>query len=86
MGILGWIILGGIAGWLGSMLMEEERGCLMNVLVGVIGAVLGGFLFSFIGGTGITGFNIWSFIVAIIGSVIFLAVLRKLRGKKGSGD
>ena len=82
MGFLGWIILGGLAGWVGSLLMEEERGCLMNVVVGIIGAVLGGAVFNFIGGSGITGFNIWSLIVAVVGSILFLAILRKLRGDK----
>jgi uncharacterized membrane protein YeaQ/YmgE (transglycosylase-associated protein family) len=82
MGIIGWIILGGLAGWLGSLLMKEEQGCLMNVVVGVVGGIVGGLLFSLAGGAGITGFNIWSLVVAIVGSVVFLAVLRWLRGDR----
>ena len=82
MGIIGWIILGGLAGWLGSLLMKEEQGCLMNVVVGIVGGIVGGLLFSYAGGKGITGFNIWSLVVAIVGSVAFLAVLRWLRGDR----
>lgn len=86
MGIIGWIVLGGIAGWLATMFMEEQRGCMMNVVVGVIGGFLGGFIFSVIGGSGITGFNIWSFVVAIVGSIFFLALVKLLRGEKGGGE
>lgn len=82
MGIIGWILLGGLSGWLAAYLMEERQGCLVNVLVGIVGAILGGVLFSAIGGSGITGFNIWSFAVAVVGSVVFLFILRMLREKK----
>ncbi|MFH2006396.1 MAG: GlsB/YeaQ/YmgE family stress response membrane protein [bacterium] len=82
MGLLGWIVLGGVAGWLASLLMDERQGCLLNVVVGVVGAVIGGLLFSRLGRTGFTGFNIWSLGIAIVGSVLFLFLLRLLRGKR----
>jgi uncharacterized membrane protein YeaQ/YmgE (transglycosylase-associated protein family) len=82
MSLLGWIVLGGLAGWLASMMLEEKRGCVVNIVVGVIGGVLGGFFFSLIGGSGITGFNIWSLVVAVVGSLVFLAIVRKVRGDK----
>ncbi len=84
MGLLGWIVLGGIAGWLAFRLLGREgQGCLTNVAVGIAGAVVGGILFSAIGGVGVTGFNLWSLGVALVGSVIFLAFLSWIRGEKG---
>jgi len=81
MGILSWIIIGGIAGWIGSMLTTNDRqmGCLTNVVVGIIGSFIGGYVFSFFGGYGVTGFNVWSLVVAVIGSVIFLTIINLFR-------
>ena len=80
MGIVGWIILGGLAGWIAGAIMGHERkfGCVMNVIVGMLGGVLGGFLFRLIGGAGVTGINLWSLLVAVIGAVILLGVARAL--------
>lgn len=80
MGVLGWIVLGFFAGWIGSVLMGESQGCLMNIIVGIIGALLGGFLFSIVGETPVTGLNLWSFFVALIGSIILIAFFRAVRG------
>jgi uncharacterized membrane protein YeaQ/YmgE (transglycosylase-associated protein family) len=80
MGILGWIILGGLAGWAASALMGTRQGCLMDVIVGIIGGFVGGLVFNLLGGVGVTGFNLWSFVVAVIGAVIFIAILRAIRG------
>jgi len=82
MGILGWIIIGGLAGWIASMIMgtNRQQGWLMDILVGIVGGVLGGLVFSLLGGTGVTGFNLWSLIVAIIGAVVLLAIVRAIRG------
>lgn len=81
MGIIGWIILGGLAGWVASIVMRtnEEQGILLNVLTGVIGAVIGGFLLSIFGGEGVNGFNIYSFLVALFGAVILIAIVKSLR-------
>jgi uncharacterized membrane protein YeaQ/YmgE (transglycosylase-associated protein family) len=79
MSLLGWIILGGLAGWLASALMHHPEGCLMNVVIGIVGAVLGGFVFHLLGGVGITGFNLWSFVVAVVGAVLLLALVQGLR-------
>ncbi|MEN6546911.1 MAG: GlsB/YeaQ/YmgE family stress response membrane protein [Armatimonadia bacterium] len=79
MSIMGWILLGAIAGSLASVLMGESRGCLTNTLIGIVGALLGGFLFSTIGHEAITGFNFWSFFVAFIGSVILVMFFRAIR-------
>ena len=84
MSILGWIVLGGLAGWVASMIMgnNKNQGLLGNIIVGVIGGLLGGFLFGMFGGSGVTGFNLWSFVVALIGSVIALGVMRMFGGAK----
>jgi uncharacterized membrane protein YeaQ/YmgE (transglycosylase-associated protein family) len=81
MGILGWIILGGIAGWIASMITgrDASMGIGANIVVGIIGAMLGGFLFNMIGGEDVTGFNLWSLFVAVIGSVVLLGLLSLFR-------
>jgi len=84
MGLLGWVVFGGLAGWIASALMKERQGCFMNVIVGIIGAVVGGIIVNLLGGVGITGFNIWSLIVAVIGAVVFIGIVRLLRGGAGS--
>ena len=81
MSILAWIILGGLAGWIASLIMgtNEQQGCLMNIVVGIVGAVIGGALFSALGGTGVTGFNLPSLIVATVGAVVLLWIVRAVR-------
>jgi len=75
MGIIAWVVLGGIAGWLAAAVTGRKQGCLVTILVGIVGAVIGGLVFSFIGGTGITGFNLWSLLVAFVGAIILLAII-----------
>jgi uncharacterized membrane protein YeaQ/YmgE (transglycosylase-associated protein family) len=79
--IIGWIILGALAGWIGSKFTgnDKQMGALANIIVGIIGAFIGGFLFSAIGGSGFTGFNLWSLFVAIIGSVVLLTIINLIR-------
>ena len=74
MGIIGWIIIGAIAGWLASLVTgnDKKMGVFANIVVGVIGGLIGGFIMSLLGGTGISGFNLWCLLVAFIGSVIVL--------------
>ncbi|HEY3417173.1 MAG TPA: GlsB/YeaQ/YmgE family stress response membrane protein [Armatimonadota bacterium] len=81
MGILGWIVLGALAGWLASIVMgtNARQGCLMDIVVGIVGALIGGFLFRAFGGAGVTGFNLWSLLVAFIGAVILLFILHGFR-------
>jgi len=77
MGIIGWIVLGALAGWVASIIMgrNNRQGCITNIVVGIIGAFLGGFIFNLFGSTGITGFNLWSFLVAVVGAVALLAIV-----------
>lgn len=82
MSIIAWIVLGGIAGWIGSMLMgtDASQGVILNVVVGIIGAVVGGFVFNSLGESGVTGFNFYSLAVAVVGSVIAIWVVKLMRG------
>ncbi len=84
MGLLGWIILGGIAGWIAKNVtgVGVDKGCLFNVFIGVIGSVVGGFVFSYLGEAPVTGFNIWSLFVATMGAVLFLWLANLLGGGK----
>lgn len=81
MGIVSWIILGGIAGWLASIIMgnNKQQGIVGNIVVGIIGGLLGGFLMDVLGGVGVTGFNLYSLLVALGGSVLALWLYRIIR-------
>lgn len=83
MGLIGWIILGGIAGWIAKSVtgVGERRGCIFNIVIGVIGSVVGGMLFNALGGEGITGFNLWSLLVAAAGATVFLGAASLLSGR-----
>jgi uncharacterized membrane protein YeaQ/YmgE (transglycosylase-associated protein family) len=83
MGWLAWIIIGAVAGWLASMAMRtnREQGLLLDIIVGIVGAFLGGLLFNMFGAAGVTGFNIWSLFVAFIGAVVLLAIVRLVTGR-----
>lgn len=85
MGWLAWIIIGALAGWLASMVMKtnHQQGLLMDIVVGILGAFIGGFLFNQFGEAGTTGFNIWSLFVAFTGAVVLLAAIRLLTGRRG---
>jgi uncharacterized membrane protein YeaQ/YmgE (transglycosylase-associated protein family) len=78
MGWLAWLIIGGVAGWLASIVMKTNRsqGLILDIIVGIVGAFLGGFLFNLVGAPGVTGFNVWSLIVAFIGAIVLLGLLR----------
>jgi uncharacterized membrane protein YeaQ/YmgE (transglycosylase-associated protein family) len=74
LGFIGWIVLGGLAGWVASMIMgnNASQGLLGNIIVGIVGGLLGGFIFGLFGTAGVTGFNFWSFLVALVGAVVLL--------------
>ena len=84
MGFIGWIVLGGLAGWVASMFAgnNKSQGILGNIIVGIIGAFIGGFVVSLFGGAGVTGFNLWSFVVAVVGAVILLWIMGMVRGRR----
>ena len=80
MGILSWIIVGLIAGFLASKIVNRTgEGFIRDILLGVVGAVLGGWIFNTFGSTGVTGLNLWSIMVAVVGGVALLLVFHAIR-------
>ena len=83
MSIIGWIILGLIAGFIASKIVNQTgQGFLLDAVLGIVGAIVGGFIFDALGGIGITGFNLYSMIVAIIGAIIVLWIYHAIFGRK----
>lgn len=78
MGIILWIVFGALVGWISSLIMktDSQQGAVLNIVIGVIGAVIGGWLMNTFGESGVTGFNLYSFLVALLGAVILIAVMR----------
>ena len=75
MGLLAWIVFGALTGWVASCLAGRRHGCLINVVIGVIGAFIGGTIVQIITGRGFhIGFNLPSFVVAVLGSIVLLAI------------
>lgn len=81
MSIILWIIFGALVGWVASIIMKTNasQGILMDIVVGIVGALLGGWIMSFVTGDGVTGFNLPSFLVALLGAVVLLALVRAFR-------
>lgn len=81
--VVAWILFGALAGWLTARFMHLHTGFWQNTMLGVVGAILGGGVMTLIGGTGITGFNIYSLIVSVAGACLFTWLVRKMDGNKG---
>jgi uncharacterized membrane protein YeaQ/YmgE (transglycosylase-associated protein family) len=83
MSILAWIVLGLVAGFIASMLVNRRGGSLvLDLILGVVGAFVGGFLFTRFGHTGVTGLNLYSFMVATLGAVVVLFIYHALAGRR----
>ena len=83
MSILAWIVLGLIAGFIGSKLVNKSgSGLVVDIVLGIVGALVGGFLFNMLGGAGVTGFNLYSLLVAVIGAVIVLVVYHAIARRR----
>jgi uncharacterized membrane protein YeaQ/YmgE (transglycosylase-associated protein family) len=83
MGIISWLILGLIAGFIGSKIVNKSgEGFFLDIILGIIGAFVGGFIFHLLGFAGVTGLNLWSMLVAIIGAVIVLVAYHMVTGNK----
>jgi len=80
MSIIGWIVLGLIAGFIASKIVNKQgEGFILDIVLGVVGAVVGGFIFSMFGAQGVNGFNIYSMFVAVIGAIIVLVIYHAIR-------
>jgi len=80
MSIIGWIVLGLIAGFIGSKIVNKSgEGILLDIVLGIVGAVVGGWLFARFGASGVTGLNLYSLLVAVVGAVVVLVVYHAVR-------
>jgi uncharacterized membrane protein YeaQ/YmgE (transglycosylase-associated protein family) len=83
MSIIAWIVLGLIAGFIGSKLVNKTGdGLVLDIVLGIAGSIVGGFLFHLFGATGVTGLNIWSLLVSVIGAVAVLVCFHALKGRR----
>jgi uncharacterized membrane protein YeaQ/YmgE (transglycosylase-associated protein family) len=83
MSIIGWLILGLIAGFIASKIVNKTgEGVVLDIVLGIVGAVVGGWLFATFGGAGVTGFNLYSMFVAVIGAVIVLVLYHAVIGRR----
>lgn len=81
MGIILFIIFGAIAGWIASVVMKTDssQGTMMDIIMGIVGAVVGGFLMGIVGQSGVAGFNLYSLGVAVIGAIVVIYIGRKIK-------
>ena len=80
MSIIAWIVLGLIAGFIGSKIVNKSgEGLILDIILGIVGAVVGGWLFTFFGAAGVTGINLYSIFVAVIGSIVVLGVYHLIK-------
>ena len=82
--LVGWILFGLITGFIGSRVVNRRgEGCVLNIVLGIVGACVGGFIFTSIGGRGISGFDLYSMFVAIIGAIVVLLIFHTVTGRSG---
>lgn len=79
MDLIIWIVFGGLVGWVASMVMGTGGGLLWDIGVGIVGAVIGGFIMNLLGQSGVGGFNLYSFLVAVLGACVLIAIVRAMR-------
>ena len=85
MSIIGWLVLGLIAGFIASKVVNKTgEGLVLDIVLGIVGAVVGGFLFTQFGAAGVTGFNLYSMFVAVIGAVVVLVVYHAVVGRRST--
>ena len=84
MSILGWIVFGLITGFVASRVVNSHgAGCLIDIALGLVGGMVGGYIFTAIGGHGVTGFNLYSMFVAVIGAIVVLLIYHAIVGRRG---
>jgi uncharacterized membrane protein YeaQ/YmgE (transglycosylase-associated protein family) len=81
MGIILWVVFGALVGWVASMIMgtNAQQGALLNIAVGIIGALIGGFIMNFFGHSGVDGFNLYSAVVALLGAMVLIWLVKLVR-------
>lgn len=83
MSIIGWIVLGLIAGFIASKIVNKQgEGLILDIVLGIVGAIVGGYLFSLFGGQGVNGVNVYSMFVAVVGAIIVLVIYHSLTGRR----
>jgi uncharacterized membrane protein YeaQ/YmgE (transglycosylase-associated protein family) len=83
MSIIGWIILGLLAGFIASKIVNKSgAGTVLDIVLGIVGAVVGGFVFNMVGDAGVTGLNLWSLLVSVIGAVLVLVAYHAISGRQ----
>lgn len=84
MGIISWIILGALSGWIASIIMKrnEQMGAVANIVVGIIGAIIGGWITTALHWSKVDGINLYSILVAVLGACIFLAIVNAIKGRR----
>ena len=84
MSIIGWIVLGLIAGWLAGLIMGGGYGIIGDIILGIVGALVGGFLSSVLLGIDVTGFNFTSLVIAVVGAIIVIAIARAVSPRRSA--
>lgn len=81
MGLISWIIVGGIAGWISTKIIKpnKKKGCFSGIILGIVGAIVGGYIVTILGGEGITGLNPYSILVATFGAVFLIWIARQFK-------
>ncbi len=83
MSIVAWIVLGLVSGFIASKIVNKSGdGFVLDVILGIVGALVGGFLFNMVGSIGVTGLNVWSMFVAVVGAVVVLVIKHALAGRR----
>jgi uncharacterized membrane protein YeaQ/YmgE (transglycosylase-associated protein family) len=83
MSVIGWLVLGLISGFIASKIVNKSgEGLILDIVLGIVGAFVGGFLFTYLGAAGISGFNLYSMFVAVIGAVVILVLYHLVRGRR----
>jgi uncharacterized membrane protein YeaQ/YmgE (transglycosylase-associated protein family) len=80
MGIILWIVFGALVGWVASLLMGTSGGLIADIVIGIVGSVIGGYAMSFFGKSGVGSFDLYSFLVALLGACVLLIIAKAVRG------
>jgi uncharacterized membrane protein YeaQ/YmgE (transglycosylase-associated protein family) len=83
MSLLGWIVLGILAGWIASLIVDNQgKGPLMDMVLGIVGALVGGSIFSSLGAAPVTGFSLYSLFISVVGAVVVLVIYHAILGRR----